>query len=507
MEKVKDFLQALSLRALRVSVGVFALSIGLHANEDAVRSISSALRDRDYSKAVALAQTALAQSPKDVRLLTLEGLALSSLGRDREALEAFRGSLAVKPDYVPALEGAAQLEYKAGNADAVPLLDRLLKLKPDEKTAHAMRAVMAWKQKDCATAVRNFESSRDVIALQPEALKEFGICLVRLQRPADAVPILKQVAASEPGNKAAALSVASAQLIAKQWSDALETLKPFTDAGQPDSQALDLAATALEALGDTPRAVAMIRQAIVLNPRDPALYVAFAQLALAHNSYQVGIDVLNAGLRQLPDSPQLYVARGVLEVQLARYGEADADFTKADGLDASLALGATARGLAAAEQNNTEKAISTVRQELKTRKSDPFLYYVLAELLNSRGPQPETPEYREALRAASKAVEMKPDFALARDTLSRLYLAARQPDKAIEQCRLALRSDPLDATAMYRLIRALQSRGREENAREIADLLKRFSEVRAQLREKEDQDARYQLVETEAPRESIGPRQ
>ncbi|MBV9156618.1 MAG: tetratricopeptide repeat protein [Acidobacteriaceae bacterium] len=504
MEKVKRFLQALSLLALRLFVVFVAVAV-LRASDDTVGSISSALRGHDYARALELAQTALTENPKDVRLLTLKGLALSSLRRDPEALEAFRSAIALKPDYLPALEAAAQLEYKAGDGDAIPLLERLLKLKPDEQTAHAMRAVMAWRQKDCATAVRHFEQSRSVIASQPEALKEYGVCLVRLQRPGDAVPILQQVAGSEPTNKTAVYSVASAQLLAKQWNEALETLKPFTESGLPDSQALDLAATALEAMGDTPQAVAMLRQAIALNPRDPQLYVAFAEIALAHGSHQVGIDIVNAGLRRLPDSPQLYVARGVLEVQLARYSEADADFTKADQLDANLALGATARGLAAAEQNNVEKAISTVREELKTRKSDPFLYYVLAELLHSRGPDPSAPEFREALHAASKAVEMKPDFTLARDTLSRLYLQAGEPDKAIEQCRLALRSDPSDATAMYRLIRALQSRGRQENAREIADLLKQFSEVRAHLRQKENQEARFQLVEAEAPSQQRHP--
>ncbi|MBV9613646.1 MAG: tetratricopeptide repeat protein [Acidobacteriaceae bacterium] len=488
--------------SLGVRMVVILLSLALQAGDDAVRFISSALREHDYSRALELAQTALAASPRDVRLLALDGIALSSLGREREALQAFRSALSVKPDYVPALEGAAQLEYKMGDADAVPLLDRLLELKPEEATAHAMRAVMAWNQKDCGTAVRHFERSRTVIASQPEALKEFGVCLVRLQRPGDAVPILQQVAAGEPANKTAVYSVASAQLMAKQWSAAFETLEALAEGSQPDPQALDLAATALEGMGDTPRAVALLRRAIVLNPRDPALYVAFAELALAHNSYQVGIDLVNAGLRQLPEAPQLYLARGVLEVQLAQYADADADFAKAGRLDASLALGATARGLAAAQQNDMEKALSTVRQQLKTGKSDPYLFYLLAELLSSRAPQPGSPEFREALGAALKAVEMRPDFVLARDTLSRLYLQARQPDKAIEQCREALRSDPLDATAIYRLIRALQSRRPQENAREIADLLKRFAEVREELRRREDQEARFRLVEAEAPNQS-----
>ena len=106
-----------------------------------------------------------------------------------------------------------------------------------------------------------------------------------------------------------------------------------------------------------------------------------------------------------------------------------------------------------------------------------------------------SPEFQEAVDAASRAVELKPSFFLARDVLSRLYLESGQIDRAIEQCRLALRDNPLDATALYRLIRALQKSGRPAAAQEIQTLLKRFNEVRDELRKQEDEEARYKLVE------------
>lgn len=474
------------------------LTVALWAEAGSVAEIMAALRDHDYTQALDLTRARLKESPKDARLLTLEALALSSLKRNDEALRAFHSALVERPDYLPALEGAAQIEYKTGDPSAAALLDHILKLKPDEQTAHAMRGVIAWKQRDCATAVGHFEQSRDAIASEREALQEYAICLVRLERPADAVPVFRTLAESDPGNKAALYSLASTQLMARAWSDAIATLKPLTTGDHPDARALDLASAACEEMGDTPQAVATLHQAIVLEPRNAALYVDFAQLALTHKSYAVGVDMVNAGLRLLPDSARLYMARGVLEVQLARYDEADADFSRAEQLDPSQALGSTARGLAAAQQNNTDKALATVRSELAAHKSDPFLYYLLAEVLSSRGPQPGTPDFNEAVNAALKAIAMKPDFALARDILSRLYLQAGETGKAIEQCRLALASDPLDATAIYRLMRAVESTGHADPA-EIDALLKRFTAVRDKLRQKEDEEIRYQLVEAGAP--------
>ena len=498
-------MEALPTMLVRAGLIAAIVAVSLAGSTDAVQAVTSALRRNDSAEALRLVRAALAESPKDLRLLTLEGIALTSLGRDREALAAYRSALNVQPDYVPALEGAAQIEYRTDDAETASLLDRLLKLKPDEGTAHAMRAVVAWKQKDCANAVRHFALSGRLIDSQPEALREYGVCLVRLGQAGPAVDAFRRLVAAAPGNRTAVYSLASAELMARSWNAAIETLKPLTDSANPEPQALDLSSTALEANGDTPGAVAALNKAISIEPRNPALYVDFAQLALAHKSWAAGLAMVNAGLKQLPDSAQLYMARGVLEVQMAHYDEADADFTKAERLDPGMSLGSTARGLSAAQQNDFDKALSTVEKELAASKSDPFLYYLLAEVLSSRGLQPGTEEFRRAEEAARKAIDLKPDFALARDILSRLYLQAGETDRAIEQCRLALKTDPLDATALYRLIRALQSTGREDKADEIASLLRRFAQVRAELRRKENEETRYQLVENGAPEQTTQP--
>ena len=162
------------------------------------QSIASAIREKQYDRAVELARQALKATPQDVQILTLEALALKELGQARDALAAFQQALRIAPNYLAALEGAAQIEYAAGSDGAIPLLDRLLRLRPDEPTAHAMRAVMAWKQRDCPTAVPHFERSRPVIASQPDALREYGICLVRLNRPEAAAPVFQQIVSGNP---------------------------------------------------------------------------------------------------------------------------------------------------------------------------------------------------------------------------------------------------------------------------------------------------------------------
>ena len=98
------------------------------AANDRVGAITSALRGGEFDKALQLIQPALQESPKNPQLWMLQGLAHSGKGDAKAALSSYQSALKIAPDYLPALEGAAQLEYEAGSPSAVPLLQHVLRL-------------------------------------------------------------------------------------------------------------------------------------------------------------------------------------------------------------------------------------------------------------------------------------------------------------------------------------------------------------------------------------------
>jgi tetratricopeptide (TPR) repeat protein len=471
-----------------------AIALVCAASDEDVRAITAALRAKNFAHALDLAAAARRNSPKDVRVLVLQGMALTGLHRDGDALAAQRSAMEIAPDYVPAIEAAVEIEYRLGSPEVAAHLERLLKLRPQEQTAHAMLGSLAWKKADCEGAVQHFAQAKNAIGQQADALREYGACLVKLKRPAEAAEVFGQVAALEPRDRGARYATAVALMDATRFREAIATLDPWTGEKDADAVALELASSAHEALGETPEAVALLRQAVLLDPRDVNLYLDFASLSFTHQSFAVGIEMINAGLTQLPQSGALYLARGVLYVQTAEFAKADADFDQAERLDPGRALSSAARGLSQIQQNNLDQALVTVRGQLKVNPKDAFPYYVLAELLSRQGAQAGSTEFQQAVDAAKEAVELKPDFVLARDVLSRLYLQAGETQKAIEQCRLALRDDPADEIALYRLIRALQSGG-GPGAAEVPALLKRFTEIRQQNQQKQAQEGKYRLVE------------
>ena len=83
---------------------LLASSLSTAAGEDdAVRAITAALRARHFQEALDLARSALTKSPKAERILVLEGMALTGLHKDGEALAVLKSAMKIAPDYVPAL--------------------------------------------------------------------------------------------------------------------------------------------------------------------------------------------------------------------------------------------------------------------------------------------------------------------------------------------------------------------------------------------------------------------
>jgi tetratricopeptide (TPR) repeat protein len=422
-------------------------------------------------------------------------MALTSLGQTREGLKAFHQAFALDPNYVAALEAAAQIEYNAGRPEARGLLEKIVRLEPQDQTAHAMLGALAFKRKDCGTAITHFDKSPEAISNNHLALAEFGACLVRANRAGDAIQVFRRLEQVQPNDWHSRYNLGLVQFLAHQYTEAIQTLQPLTEGASPNAGALNLLAAVYEANQQTPQAVAALQRASQLAPHEVNNYLDIAALCLDHGAFQVGVDVLTAALKMVPDSPPLYIERGVLYVQMGQFNEADADFQKASILEPAQNLSIAARGISLVQRNELGRSLETVRERLKKAPNDPILNYLLAEVLIRKGIRPGTPEFQEARDAAQRAVHSKPDFALAYDVLSVLYVRAGQTSQAAAASRLALKADPNDSAAVYHLIVCSRKEG---DTRELAQLVEKLAEMSKAAREQTAAVNRYKLVEETA---------
>ncbi len=463
---------------------------------DDVGLIVNALRSRDFAQALTLCQAALAKRPSDYRVWTLRGMASAGMGNQRQALSAYQSALKLSPNYLPALEGAAQTEFEMGYEGARTMLERVVAQRPEDATSHAMLGVLDYRNKNCADAVEHFQRAAGAIAGKPGALSEYGACLAFLNRDEDAVTVFAQVLALEPAKREARYNLALAQWDSHHADDALATLQPLMSATPADEDALDLAAEILEAKGDTPRAIEALRNAIVADPKHLDSYLQFAMLSYDHASPRVGVDMLNAGLTQLPNEPRLYLVRGILLTQLGEFTRAAEDFDAASRIDPQLSFLGVAEGLVKSQQHQPAEALKRFRTDVKSHPNEAYAHYLLAEELLEEGKPEGSPEYKEEVTAAERAVKLDPTLVAAHDLLSTVYLENGHTDLAIEHARAALALDQNDQQAVYHLIVAMR---KSDQKNELPALLKRLVDLRATAKSGQAAGNHYRLTEDTTP--------
>lgn len=478
---------------LGVAAGVFVavLTLCAQSSQDPIPAIMSALQSNRFAEALQLIAPALQRTPSNPKLWMLQGLAYSAEGNKKNGLASFEKALKFSPNYLPALEGAAQIEYDNNSREANALLLRVLKIDPGNPTAHEMLASLAYKNRNCPEAISHFEKSGLLFESEPTALRQYGVCLAKAKRYNDAIATFKKLTAKPGDDPNDRLRLASLQISAGTPADAIETLTPALQ-DHPSAAVLSLAAQAYEDQKDTPQAVKLLHQAIVENPKDVDLYLQFADLSFVHQSFQVGVDMMSAGLRIQPDAAPLYLARGVLYVQLADYDHAEADVEKAEELDPELSVSDAARGMIAQQKDDLDKALSVVSAKLSKHPDDALLLYVQADILVQKNPDVGSPEFKQAIASAQAAVKVQPGLVAARDTLAKLYQQEGKDQLAVEQSRESLRHDPNDQIAIYHLILGLRRTGQKQ---ELPALLRKLAELRQKATRVEGENNRYKLIE------------
>ena len=477
------------MRSALVAALVTAVGVAVQGQQPDAGPVIQMLRDHQYPQALDGADRLLKQDPKDCRWLSLKGMAQSGMQMPVEAESSFRQALDLCPDSLLALEGAAQIEYARRKPDAEELLLRILAIRPQDVTTHAMLASFYRSQGKCGAALPQYEASEELFTSRPDFERGYAFCLADTGQYAKAAQAYAAVLSGAPDDAASRFNLALVQWRLHDPKSALETLRPMLP-NNSNEMVLALGARVAEGSGDTPLAVKLLRAAIVAQPKNMANYLEFARISFNHRSFQVGIDMIHAGLTELPDAAPLYVVRGVLEMQLAQSSKAIADFEKAHQLEPQLSLAMDAIGIVDSQQYKPKAALDLFREQARLHPRDGFLQYLYAEALSKSAENAETTQ--QAIEAGQRSIAVDPGFEPARDLMALLWLRANQPERALEQALAALKIQPDDDVALYHEIMARRRLGQTAQVQALA---KQLAVLRAQHAQKQRQGQQYILQE------------
>jgi tetratricopeptide (TPR) repeat protein len=471
---------------------------------------------QEFAEGIRYLEKQLAAAPRDLKALNLLGIALTGAGRKGEANRRFDEALALDAAFYPARKNLAINEYDSGRVEvARGHFEAVLKAAPADEIANLYLGEIHYRAKRQREALAHYEKSGTRFAQDPLWTLHYGRCLLEGGRTSQAVSVLDQIPESagvslfEAGvslgqagahREAARLFGAARRTYKDKYAAGYNQTLMLIEAGEAESaikvvqelvaegtapaELLNLASRAYLAAGKVQEAYDALRQATRLEPKAAENYVDLASICVEHDNFDLGLEIVDIGLRQLPESWMLYLQRGVLLAMKARIGEAEKEFERARRLaPKDQAVPYAALGMAWMQSGQADKAVEVLRAE-RTRSNDHIVPYIFAVALLRSGVDPTSPDAAEAVDALRASIKARPDFAPARAELGRLLFKRDEVDLAIAELEKAAELDPAGTPALYALSQAYRKKGERAKAQE---LLARVSKLNAQERG-DDQD-------------------
>lgn len=370
-------------------------------------------------------------------------------GQSRGALEAWTRVLASEPEHRAALLGVARANHELGQLEpALAVLERLLKLDPDQSEAYYRRANVifdrdgAWKvapdlerEVDTAEGVFHRALVRQRARSFRGALDDYAEVLRR--RPDyDAVY-------NNRGNLRADLGDYRGSL-----EDLSEAVRRYSSA-----EALLNRASVLAKLGRAEEALADAEAALEVDPKNVRAHCARAGAFRDLGRLDEAQEAVERGRALGPRSERVLIETALLRTARGEIKEAESIY---EGLLEAYPGHALALNNLAAlymDHGQVERAEPLLRELLAAQPHDATALANLAAMLLSRG------QVGEAVALSKRATEAAPEKLGLGLTYAAALIRAKEHDLALLEVKRLLNSDPELARAHYIRGKALREKG------------------------------------------------
>lgn len=355
--------------------------------------------------ALAAAQATKAQDPSRQAALALE-----QQGKNPEAEAAWRAYLKEHPaDPEPyaqlGLLEARQEHYK----EAVPLYRKALAMNPDVRGLRLNLGLALFKLGDLKAALSEFtQSLKEVDPGSPDAQRLtilIGMSHYGLAEYAQAVPFLKEAAATDPQNLPLRLALAHSCLWSKQYPCVMDAYREIVTLNSESAEADMLAGEALDEMKDNEGATKMFRAAVAANPSEPNVHFGLGYLLWAQKIYPEAAQEFKSELANDPQHVQSLVYLGDTEIQLNLPADAKPILEKAVRLDPAQPLAHLDLGILLSDAGDNEGALREFTLAEKLNPNDVNVHWRLGRLYRTMGRKDEAKAEMEKASTLNKAVD------------------------------------------------------------------------------------------------------
>ncbi|MBL8037091.1 tetratricopeptide repeat protein [Nitrospira sp. CMX1] len=423
----------------------------------------------DYSKARVELRNVLQIDPKDVEAYLLYAQVEEKERNWRNAFAAYQQVVELSPNHERALVKLAKyyLEIRAVE-QAGQITDRLLATNSDHVQAQAIKIAIVALSGNLKGAVGQAEQLVSRAPMEIDAVLLISSIYASTQRPAEALPYLRQVLQVNPTNLELLDALATISMKQGHTEDAESTLKQIVKL-EPTilSHRLRLASF-YDQQQQYEKAQAIMQEAVQANPEDERRRVALAEYVSRRRGYESAEAVLQQAKKELPHAGKLWFALGHLyetkgKSEKARevYHELQTKFSgKPEALEAQVKL--AGMDWVAGKTEEAEQQVEAVLKE-NPRSMEALMLRGRIALQRGKGP--------DAVADFRSVVKDQPESTDSHVLLAKAHLMTGEPALARESLGRALALNPTTLEAQTMLVGLDAAAGQLKEAKQRLDPL------------------------------------
>jgi tetratricopeptide (TPR) repeat protein len=456
----------------------------------------------DLSGAERELRRALELSPGDPSCLSSLGSILGMQQKLEESNTLFEQALKIKPNDWATRRNLASNQFQLGLlGPAKKNLERVLELRPTDKTSILLLGMVAEELRDYVAAIRHLESVRDAVHERPQSLTALARSYYNTKAKEKARETLEQlknhtagaegiflgaqvaaevgdfetaermfasIESTYPDRAKLAYQLALVRYHTGRIEESQRTLRRLIDDGHQSSDIFNLLAWCLYKQGDLKEAVAAMDLAIDRDPARETHYLDLGLMLVSHKRLPVALEAARKAVKLAPRSYQVQMLKGLVEAKMNHLIEAAQTYARAVELNPDAPEAQLALALVESADGKRPEAEATFKKALERFPRDAVLHQEYAKLLLKFGAGDSAAQSRArallqtALSLDSSLPESHYQLGNLAFTRDHIQEAARHLEKAIQLNPKSSKTHFALARVYRRLVRT------EEASQELA---------------------------------------
>ncbi len=315
---------------------------------------------------------------------------------------------------------------------------------------------------------------------QAEKELQTGSALTRRGEFTQAIPHLLAARGRVANDYAAEFNLSICYVATGQPRNAIPLLTQLRSRGHDNGDVNNLLAQAYIGDSQDEKALHALKRAATFSPANEKLYLFVADACMGKQAYALGIEVVEVGLKNLPDSAQLHLERGMFLTLMDRFDDAKGDFELARKLAPDSEVAYIAGAEEAMYGGNVAEAVRISREGIAKGHNNFLLLTLFGEASLRSGITPGQKEFDEARQALEAAVSERPNYPSSQLALGKLYLLNGQTADAIVHLEEARALSPGNAAVYSNLAAAYRKQGEMQKAQDALAKLAELNQAQAE---------------------------